>query len=56
MGGQYGNETVSMLNLRVARVDPEKHLLMIEGGVPGTTNGLVLVRTAVKAKKRSTKR
>ncbi len=56
MGGQYGNETVSMLNLRVARVDAEKHLLMIEGGVPGTTNGLVLVRTAVKAKKRSTKR
>ena len=56
MGGQYGNETVSMLNLRLARVDAEKHLLMIEGGVPGTTNGLVLVRTAVKAKKRSTKR
>jgi large subunit ribosomal protein L3 len=56
MGGQYGNETVSMLNLRVARVDADKHLLMIEGGVPGTTNGLVLVRTAVKAKKRSTKR
>jgi large subunit ribosomal protein L3 len=56
MGGQYGNETVSILNIKVARVDAEKHLLMLEGGVPGTTNGLVLVRTAVKAKKRSTKR
>jgi large subunit ribosomal protein L3 len=56
MGGQYGNETVSVLNAKVAQVDAEKHLLMIEGGVPGAKNGLVLVRTAVKAKKKSTKR
>ena len=56
MAGQYGNETVSTLNLRVARVDAEKHLIMVEGGVPGTTNGIVLVRTAVKTRKRSTKR
>jgi len=56
MGGQYGNETVSVLNVKVARIDTEKHLLLLEGGVPGTTNGLVLVRTAVKTKKRSTKR
>jgi large subunit ribosomal protein L3 len=56
MGGQYGNETVSVLNIKIARVDAEKHLLMLAGGVPGTTNGIVLVRTAVKAKKRSTKR
>jgi large subunit ribosomal protein L3 len=56
MGGQYGNETVSTLNLKVARVDAEKHLLLIEGGIPGAKNGLVLVRAAVKAKKKSTKR
>jgi len=56
MGGQYGNETVSMLNLKVARVDADKHLLLIEGGVPGTRNGFVLVRHAVKAPKKSTKR
>jgi large subunit ribosomal protein L3 len=56
MSGQYGNETVSMLNLKVAQVDAEKHLLLIEGGVPGSKNGLVLVRTAVKTKKKSTKR
>jgi large subunit ribosomal protein L3 len=56
MGGQYGNETVSMLNLKLSRVDAEKHLLLIEGGIPGTTNGLVLVRHAVKAPKKSTKR
>jgi large subunit ribosomal protein L3 len=48
MAGQYGNETVSVMNLKIARVDNEKHLLLIEGGVPGAKNGLVLVRHAVK--------
>jgi large subunit ribosomal protein L3 len=48
MAGQYGNQTVSMLNLRVARIDAEKHLIMIEGGVPGAKGSLVLVRKAVK--------
>jgi large subunit ribosomal protein L3 len=53
MPGQYGNETVSILNLRVARVDAEKHLLMLEGGVPGSKGSTVLVRHAVKAKKKT---
>lgn len=56
MGGQYGNETVSILNIKVARVDAEKHLLLLEGGLPGASNGLVLVRQAVKTKKKSAKR
>jgi large subunit ribosomal protein L3 len=56
MGGQYGNETISIMNLKVARVDAEKHQLMVEGGVPGARNGFVLVRHAVKASKKTTKR
>jgi large subunit ribosomal protein L3 len=48
MPGQYGNETVSVLNMKVARVDAEKHLLLIEGGIPGSKNGVVLIRQAVK--------
>ena len=56
MGGQYGNETMSILNLKVARVDAEKHQIMVEGGVPGARNGFVLVRQAVKTPKKSTKR
>ncbi len=56
MGGQYGNETLSTLNLKVARVDAEKHLLLVHGGVPGAKNGLVLIRNAVKTRKKSTKR
>jgi large subunit ribosomal protein L3 len=52
MPGQYGNETVSVLNLRVARIDADKGLLMIEGGIPGSKNQTVLVRQAVKSKVR----
>jgi large subunit ribosomal protein L3 len=52
MPGQYGSETVSILNLKVARVDAEKNLLMIEGGIPGPRNGLVCVRHGVKGRER----
>lgn len=52
MPGQYGNETVSVLNLKVARVDAEKNLLMIEGGIPGARNSLVSVRHGVKGRER----
>lgn len=52
MPGQYGNETVSVLNLRIARVDADKHLLMVEGGIPGAKNALVTVRHGVKGRER----
>ena len=52
MPGQYGNETVSILNLKIARVDAEKNLLMVEGGIPGPRNALVLVRHGVKGRER----
>jgi large subunit ribosomal protein L3 len=48
MPGHYGNETVSVLNLKVAKIVPDQQLLLIEGGVPGPRNGLVTVRGAVK--------
>ena len=52
MPGQYGNETVSVLNLKVARIDVEKNLLLIHGGIPGSKNGLVLIRKSVKTRGR----
>jgi large subunit ribosomal protein L3 len=50
MPGQYGNTTVSVLNLKVAKIVPDQHLLLIEGGVPGARNSMVTVRGAVKKK------
>ncbi len=48
MAGHYGNERVTILNLRVVGVQPEKNLLLVRGAVPGAKNSLVYVRRAVK--------
>jgi len=50
MPGQYGNETVTAHNLKVARLMPEDDLVLIEGAVPGPKNQLVVVRGAIKKK------
>jgi large subunit ribosomal protein L3 len=47
--GHLGHERVTVLNLEVVEVDPERNLLLIKGAVPGPNGGLVLVRNAVKA-------
>ena len=49
MAGHMGNHRETILNLQVAQVDPERHLLLIHGGVPGANGGLVIVRRAVKS-------
>ncbi|HBO69086.1 MAG TPA: 50S ribosomal protein L3 [Deltaproteobacteria bacterium] len=48
MGGHYGNERVTVLNLKVVGIQPEKNLLLVRGAVPGARNSVVLVRRAVK--------
>jgi large subunit ribosomal protein L3 len=50
MAGQMGNERVTVQNLKVVLVDADKNLLAVRGAVPGSKNGLVIVREAVKAK------
>jgi large subunit ribosomal protein L3 len=46
--GRMGRERVTVLSLRLIKVDTEKQLLMIRGAVPGINKGLVFVRAAVK--------
>jgi len=48
MAGHYGNERVTILNLRVVGVQLEKNLLLVRGAIPGAKNSLVFVRPAVK--------
>lgn len=53
MAGHMGNDRVTVQNLKVLRVDTERNLLLIEGSVPGHNEALVLIRRAVKNRKRS---
>jgi large subunit ribosomal protein L3 len=50
MSGHLGDETVTVQNLDIIRVDAERSLLLVRGAVPGAKNGHVVVRPAVKAK------
>jgi large subunit ribosomal protein L3 len=49
MGGRMGNDRVTMQNLEVVQVDPEKNLLAVKGSVPGTNGGIVIIRPARKS-------
>jgi len=49
MAGQYGNEQVTVLNLKVVKIDAEKNLIAIKGAVPGAKDGIVFIRDSVKA-------
>ena len=50
MAGHYGHERVTVQNLEVFGVDPERGLILVKGAVPGPNGGWVLVRDAVKRK------
>lgn len=49
MPGHMGNVNTTVLNLQVAKVMPEKNLILIKGGIPGPNKGLVVIRNTVKA-------
>ena len=50
MTGHMGDVNRTVQNLEIARVDAERGLLLVKGAVPGSKNGNIIVRTAVKAK------
>jgi large subunit ribosomal protein L3 len=41
MSGQMGNETVTVRNIEVVEIRPEKNILLVKGSVPGSRNGIV---------------
>jgi len=51
MAGHMGNERVTIQNLEVIEVIPEKNVLLVRGAVPGPRNGLLHVKHAIKAKR-----
>jgi large subunit ribosomal protein L3 len=48
MPGHLGVEKVTIQNLAVVDLDPENHLLLVKGSIPGHRNGLVVIQPAVK--------
>jgi large subunit ribosomal protein L3 len=51
MTGHMGDETTTTQNLDVIRVDEARSLLLVRGAVPGSKNGFVTVRPAIKARR-----
>jgi large subunit ribosomal protein L3 len=52
MAGQMGNVRTTVQAIRVVRVEGERNLLLLNGGVPGADNAIVLIRESVKAQRK----
>jgi len=48
MSGHMGDERVTVRNLRILGVDKDENLLVVEGSVPGTNGGYVVITKAKK--------
>lgn len=46
MPGQYGDEQMTAMNLRVEKIDAERNLIYIRGGVPGARNSVLYIKKA----------
>ncbi len=48
MAGRWGNEKVTIQNLKVVKVDADRNILLIKGAIPGAKGSLVSIKNAVK--------
>ena len=46
-----GGKKVTVQNLVIEKVVPEKNVLLVKGNVPGAKNSLIFVKSAAKAAK-----
>ncbi len=44
MAGHMGSQQVTAQRLEILKIDPARNLLLIKGAVPGSDNGLVLIK------------
>ncbi len=44
MGGQMGNERVTVQNLQIIKLIPEHNLLLVRGSVPGAKGSIVIIQ------------
>jgi large subunit ribosomal protein L3 len=43
MPGRYGNERITIKNIKVVKVEKEKNILYVKGAVPGAQNGYIIM-------------
>ncbi len=48
MPGHMGRSKVTIQNLEIVKVDPEKNLLLVKGAVPGPKKALLVIKETVK--------
>ncbi|MCG2676017.1 50S ribosomal protein L3 [bacterium] len=48
MPGRMGGDRVTVQNLKVMKVEPDKNLLLVEGAVPGAREGYLIIKEALK--------
>ncbi|MCB2262943.1 MAG: 50S ribosomal protein L3 [Candidatus Thiosymbion ectosymbiont of Robbea hypermnestra] len=53
MAGQMGNVNRCQQNLEVMRIDSDRNLLLVKGGVPGPVGGQLIVVPSIKQKNKS---
>ncbi|MCS6955461.1 MAG: 50S ribosomal protein L3, partial [Candidatus Calescibacterium sp.] len=41
--GRYGNEKVTIRNLKIIDVIPDKNIILVKGGIPGSKNSVVKI-------------
>lgn len=49
--GRMGNQKVTIQRLTVVRVDAERNLILIKGGIPGPKGSFMMIKNTVKPKK-----
>jgi len=49
--GRMGGQKVTVQRLTVVRVDTERNLILIKGGIPGPKGNFMMIKTTVKPKK-----
>ena len=48
MPGQMGNKRVTVQNIEIAKIDTERNLIFLKGGVPGPKGTVLEIRQAIK--------
>jgi large subunit ribosomal protein L3 len=48
MPGHMGHERVTVRNLDVISIDPERNILLVKGTVPGPNQGLLFIRESIR--------